>query len=148
MDDIIFVQNQWYKLIEPEQYKLSRHEKITYFFKEMDVNWTNARYNLKVFFDGKYFTSVEIHLLNMTNPSDKYENEIYNFIRLFDVYVDNEVLLLPEKIFYDFSKLNQKHLKSETITIKWWWIYNKFDFSKKFSIVWEYNIWILTTPHR
>lgn len=95
MDDIIFVQNQWYKLIEPKQWKLSRHEKVTYFLKEMNVNWSNARYNLKVFFDWKYFTSVEIHLLNMTNPSDKYENEIYNFIRLFDVYVDNEVLLLP-----------------------------------------------------
>ena len=143
MDDIILVQNQWYKLIEPEQWKLSRQEKITYFFKEMDVNWTNARYNLKVFFDWKYFTSVEIHLLNMTNPSDKYENKIYNFIKFFDVYVDKEVILLPEKIFYNFSKLNQKYPATEIITIQWWWVYNKFDFSKKFSIEWKYNIWIV-----
>lgn len=143
MDDIIFVQNQWYKLIEPEQWKLSKHEKVTYFFKEMDVNWTNARYNLKVFFDWKYFTSVEIHLLNMPKSSKDYINKIYNFIKFFDVYVDNEVLLLPEKIFYDFSKLNQKYPATEIITIQWWWIYNKFDFSKKFNIEWEYNIWIL-----
>ena len=143
MDDIIFVQNQWYKLIEPEQWKLSKHEKITYFFKEMDVNWTNARYNLKVFFDWKYFTSVEIHLLNMPKSSKDYTNKIYNFIKFFDVYVDKEVLLLPEKIFYDFSKLNQKYPATEIITIQWWWVYNKLDFSKKFSIEWEYNIWIL-----
>ena len=143
MDDIIFVQNQWYKLIEPEQYKLSRHEKITYFFKEMDVNWTNARYNLKVFFDGKYFTSVEIHLLNMPKSSKDYTNKIYNFIKFFDVYVYKEVILLPDKIFYDFSKLNQKYPATEIIRIQWWWVYNKFDFSKKFSIEWEYNIWIL-----
>ena len=81
MDDIIFVQNQWYKLIEPDQWKLSKHEKVTYFFKEMDVNWTKARYNLKVFFDWKFFTSVEIHLLNLTKSSKDYINKIYNFIK-------------------------------------------------------------------
>jgi hypothetical protein len=54
----------------------------------------------------------------MPKSSKDYTNKIYNFIKFFDVYVDNEVLLLPEKIFYDFSKLNQKYPATEIITIQ------------------------------